>query len=65
MSKPKAPCKECTNRYLGCHDKCTNYKEYKKSEDDRKALIRKNRDRQNEIFKYKHERITQALKKKG
>ena len=65
MSKPKAPCKECTDRYLGCHDRCNTYIDYKKSEDERKAIIKKNRDKQGEIFKYKHERITQALKKKG
>ena len=24
----KAPCKECTDRYLGCHDHCEKYKEF-------------------------------------
>ena len=24
-----APCKECANRYVGCHDSCTNYKIWK------------------------------------
>ena len=24
----KAPCKDCTERYLGCHDHCEKYKEF-------------------------------------
>jgi len=24
----KPPCKECTKRYLGCHDTCEDYKEW-------------------------------------
>lgn len=24
-----SPCKDCTARYLGCHDTCKHYKQYK------------------------------------
>ena len=24
----KAPCKDCPDRYLGCHDHCDKFKEY-------------------------------------
>ena len=24
----KAPCKDCPDRYLGCHDHCEKYKEF-------------------------------------
>lgn len=24
----KSPCKDCPNRYLGCHDVCVPYKEF-------------------------------------
>ena len=24
-----APCKDCTDRYQGCHDKCNGYAEWK------------------------------------
>lgn len=24
-----APCKDCTERYVGCHNECVKYKEYK------------------------------------
>ena len=61
-----APCKECTNRYCGCHDKCEDYKIYKQINEVRKQTIRENRARQTEIFKYKAQRIAQAEKhKKG
>lgn len=26
----KSPCKNCPNRYIGCHDSCQNYITYKK-----------------------------------
>lgn len=26
--KPQAPCKDCDERYLGCHDRCEKYKEF-------------------------------------
>ena len=29
-----APCRECTDRYLGCHDDCARYREYKKNSED-------------------------------
>lgn len=32
--KIKAPCKDCENRYVGCHDRCKKYQEYKKQSDE-------------------------------
>lgn len=29
MFLPKAPCKDCTDRILGCHTICEKYKHYK------------------------------------
>ena len=26
----KCKCKGCTNRYIGCHDNCSDYKSYKR-----------------------------------
>ena len=31
----KAPCKNCPDRYLGCHDHCEKYKEF---DDERKRI---------------------------
>lgn len=39
----KNSCKDCTKRYLGCHDRCEVYQEY------RKALDAKNKQRQDAI----------------
>lgn len=27
--KPQAPCKDCKDRYLGCHDRCEKYKTFR------------------------------------
>ena len=32
--KPLAPCKDCDERYLGCHDSCKKYIEFKKKNDE-------------------------------
>ena len=29
-----APCKDCKNRFLGCHSKCDKYKDYKKRSEE-------------------------------
>jgi hypothetical protein len=33
----KCGCKGCTERYLGCHDKCEKYKNYRKELDEKNA----------------------------
>lgn len=30
MPRPNAPCKDCSDRYLGCHDKCEKYQKFHK-----------------------------------
>lgn len=32
--KPKPPCKDCQNRYVGCHGKCDAYKRFKQEQND-------------------------------
>ena len=29
-----APCKDCKDRFLGCHSKCDKYKDYKKRSEE-------------------------------
>lgn len=36
-----SPCKDCTERYLACHDKCDKYKEYRQRYDAEQARIKK------------------------
>lgn len=37
-----APCKGCTKRELGCHDRCEEYQTFKKEYAEVKEMIRKN-----------------------
>ena len=30
MKKPEAPCLDCEKRYVGCHDKCDAYQDFKR-----------------------------------
>lgn len=43
------PCKDCPRRYLGCHSKCKDYKEFRQALDERNARIRQERDRDNSV----------------
>ena len=37
----QAPCKDCTDRQLGCHSVCEKYKEYAKHNEERRKLREK------------------------
>lgn len=42
----KAPCKDCKDRHLGCHDTCEKYLEFKHENETYKNLVREiNRER--------------------
>lgn len=46
-SKPQAPCRNCSDRVLGCHGTCIQYNDYviankKHNEDIRKSLMQAN-----------------------
>lgn len=32
--RPESPCKDCTNRYFGCHSECDKYKAFRDSRDE-------------------------------
>ncbi len=60
----KNNCKGCTERYLGYHDKCESYQEYKKVLDDM------NKKRQEAIhtnahFKDKRQKALKVMRQKG
>lgn len=46
MPFPKAPCRDCTDRHIGCHSDCDGYKEFRAAVDDisakRRAAFEKN-----------------------
>lgn len=31
IPKPNGPCKDCPERFLGCHDRCGKYQTFKKN----------------------------------
>lgn len=44
----KAPCRDCTERQLGCHSDCEKYINYRKWQDETNAKIRKEKDAVND-----------------
>ena len=63
VTNKKAPCKECKERYLGCHDKCSHYKEYKKDLDDKKRIITEAKNKNKELFALKRDSITKSIRR--
>lgn len=39
-SKKDAPCKDCPNRYVGCHSKCGDYLLYRSELDEHNKTVR-------------------------
>jgi hypothetical protein len=48
-------CLGCTERHEGCHSTCEDYLEYKKTNEDRKRVIRDKKEKNREINQYKQE----------
>lgn len=38
-----SPCKDCLNRFVGCHADCEKYKEFRAERDRVNELIKKNK----------------------
>lgn len=38
-----APCKDCTERQMGCHSTCPKYKQYQEWNEERKAIVAANK----------------------
>lgn len=47
----KSPCYGCKNRYAGCHAECKEYKQYREEHEAEKALIRKQKEKENAGFR--------------
>ena len=39
-----APCKDCPNRCLGCHNKCYKYQAFRQAHDEYNEMVRKERE---------------------
>lgn len=35
-----SPCQNCKSRYLGCHDECVGYQNYKRKKDEINSVLR-------------------------
>ena len=42
----KQPCRNCTDRVVGCHSTCKKYKDWKKEDQERKDIIYKNKNKE-------------------
>lgn len=54
-------CKGCEERYLGCHDHCEAYLEWKKEQEEKKQLFAMQREISKlfrEFYSEKHKRVT-------
>ena len=45
----KAPCYNCQRRTQSCHQSCVDYKKFIKENDEKKSLIRHNRETENMV----------------
>ena len=59
MNVYNAPCKGCEERYLGCHDRCPKYAEFKKRHE---AVKKKWKDYYRPYIGYKSEKTLRKLK---
>lgn len=57
-------CRECTERYVGCHSTCEAYLQAKEAFDDYKSIIKKNRDDNLELYKHVCTNIRKSAKRK-
>lgn len=46
--KINSPCKDCPDRYFGCHDHCDRFAEYREKKDKQKEAI--NKEKQTTYF---------------
>ena len=56
-------CKECADRYIGCHDRCDKYQAFKQARANIKSKIMEAKNRDNIIIEFKQESIKRAKKK--
>ena len=51
-----SPCKDCPDRYIGCHSSCNKYISYKNELEDFKAKVKKAKDKEIVFIEYKRKR---------
>jgi hypothetical protein len=61
----KPPCKDCTEREVGCHSKCQRFIEWKKREDLLKEEKREVGRALSDIIDYKRRVVVKHKRKRG
>lgn len=61
----KSPCKNCESRYLGCHDECVNYTEYKRKKEEINELSFKNRCKEYTLRNYEVDCARRTVRRQG
>ena len=51
-------CKDCTERYIGCHAKCKSYLEYRNCIETKNKLIRENKKKESILCRHNRMQIT-------
>ena len=57
-------CKDCPDRYSGCHDHCEKYQASKAAKDKLKAKIREAKAKENLLHNYGKDSLNKHKKKK-
>ena len=58
------PCKDCTDRFVGCHGSCQKYKDAKAEHERKRAVIKKAKDEEERFVTFKVETIRATRKNK-
>ena len=64
MLEPMSPCLGCKERYIGCHDRCDAYLEYKKLLAEYKCEINKAKQLDAELNEVSKQRFEKYLRNK-
>lgn len=62
---PKAPCKDCDMRELGCHGTCDKYITYRKAQDEILTIRHKNYVEKDNYFAHKEAKFKRIRVKGG
>lgn len=60
-----APCKDCKDRFVGCHSSCDKYKEFRINLDEEREKTREEKKMIYALYENRTKRVEKALKKKN
>lgn len=62
MARLIAPCKNCTDRVVGCHSVCNEYLEYEQERIKQKDMIDREKQLKGQIYSFRSEQIYKAMR---